>query len=212
MMLHGLLSKYSGNPFKNYASTALSIFLVISTTLSYRVARADHVQPLNSQPSTVAANQRVIVNAVLPNPTSGPEWVELFNDSQLIYKIYIPLMTRGQDDAPSGGVVKAGNGPATNIAGWQLGNDDGNWYTIPGELPPVPYGAKVKIYFDGAGPTNNDYDFSDNLAVLHTPPGLTNIFPDLNGQAVLYASGVRTPETFRSKQAWTLAPPWEEKP
>ena len=80
-------------------------------------------------------------------------------------------------------------------------------FVIPDQLPPVPAGALVLIYFDGTGPAGNDYDFSDQVAVLHTPSWLTSVFGDDPGQAALYAGSTHTAETIRSFVAWGNAPP-----
>jgi hypothetical protein len=91
-----------------------------------------------------------------------------------------------------------------------LGNDEDIWFDFPSDLPPVPYGSRMIVYFDGAGPDSNDYDFSDGLGVLHTPAGVENVFHDTQGKAVLYTAGDRSADMLRSQLAWALAPPSEE--
>jgi formylglycine-generating enzyme required for sulfatase activity len=44
----------------------------------------------------------------------------------------------------------------------------------------------VVVMFDGLGEGSDDYDFSDNLAVLHSRPGQVNIFDDNADQVALY--------------------------
>lgn len=225
-MLHRDLLRTGRGAVRSATTVALIVLSAITTAFAQQPALAAHA-PSEGTPSHVAADQRVIISDILPNPpqpptcgeaggTCEPEWVELFNDSQLPYPIYVPIAGKATGErAPVGaslhpsstGEIAAVAKPATDISGWQLGNDDDRWYTIPDALPPVPYGARVRIYFDGTGPANDDYDFSDNLAVLHTPPGLTNIFPDLQGQAALYAGAIHTPQTLRYRQAWHIAEP-----
>jgi hypothetical protein len=160
-------------------------------------------------PLAVPTSQRVAINEVLPNPTGGSEWVELINASFLEPKAFAPLVARDGQFNPQANSALNANVAATPIAtainGWQVTNEDGLIYTIPNELPPVPFGAFVLIYFDGTGPAGNDYDFSDKTAVLHTPAGLTNIFGDTNGQAAVYAPGALDAANIRSFVAWGLA-------
>jgi len=73
-----------------------------------------------------------------------------------------------------------------SIGGYSVTDEDGNWYRIPNSLPPVPSGDFVVIVFDGVGSAGDDYDFGDNVATLHTPPGLVNIFEDSADQCALY--------------------------
>ncbi len=73
-----------------------------------------------------------------------------------------------------------------SISGYSLTDEDNYRYTIPRELPAVPAGALVLIVLDGAGSSENDYNFNDNLAVLHSPPGLVDILDDNSDQVSLY--------------------------
>lgn len=191
------------------ATLALAGAMALAT-LAHPATATAQAQAQNAQPNNVAANERVTIRSALPNPESGPEWVELVNESELVRRVFLPVVAVVNDGsggmpAPAQVVI-----PVTAMSGWQLGDGDGAWYDIPAEMPPVPFGARVIVYFDGAGEAANDYDFSDNVAVLHTPAGLTGIFDDQEGAAVLYASGVRTADTLRSRFAWALLPPWEE--
>jgi len=99
------------------------------------------------------------INEVMFNPAEGGfEWIELKN---------------------------AGSQPI-DISGWGLTDEDGNWYRFPNALPEVPIGAFVVVIFDGEGKTIDDYDFSDNVAVLHSQTGLVNILEDNADQVSLY--------------------------
>lgn len=113
--------------------------------------------PLNAAMSDAGD---VRINEVMFYPdTGGYEWVELKN-----------------------------NGPASvNISGYSITDEDGNWYRIPDGLPDVPGGAFVVVIFDGLGSDNDDYDFSDNVATLHTPAGLVDVFEDDADQCALYS-------------------------
>jgi hypothetical protein len=104
----------------------------------------------------------ILINEVMFRPSVGEyEWVELKN---------------------------IGPG-AIDIGGFLLTDEDDHWYQFPDALPPVPEGAFVVVTFDGAGSASDDYDFADNVAYLHSQPGLINIFEDDQDQVALYRSG-----------------------
>jgi hypothetical protein len=174
-------------------------------------AVAESAQSQDDALPNIAANQRVVIEGVLPNPVNGSEWVELVNNSELAYQAFLPISaTGGASPTPIAGESPALAQPGTDMDGWQLGNDEGIWFDFPSDLPPVPYGSRMIVYFDGAGPDGNDYDFSDGLGVLHTPAGAENVFHDTQGKAVLYTAGDRSADMLRSQLAWALAPPSEE--
>jgi len=102
----------------------------------------------------------VLINEVMFNPSEGNyQWVELKNI-----------------------------GPGSiDIRGYSLTDEDNNWYVIPDALPPVPEGAFVVVVFDGMGASIDDYEFSDNVAFLHSQSGLINIFEDDFDQVSFYA-------------------------
>jgi hypothetical protein len=183
-------------------SAALALAGALALALPAHIAMAQ-----NAPPNNIAAHQRVVIHSVLPNPESGPEWVELINESELSRQVFLPMVTVTQDGPPaSAGTPTPAQmmTPSTVMTGWQLGNGENAWYDFPAELPPAPYGARIMVYFDGAGPGANDYDFSDNLAVLHTPPGLVNIFNDAQGKAILYAGVERMADQLRSTLSWKV--------
>ncbi|MEZ4641761.1 MAG: SUMF1/EgtB/PvdO family nonheme iron enzyme [Chloroflexota bacterium] len=101
----------------------------------------------------------IAINEVMFNPQANEhDWVELKN----------------KGDAP------------INIVGYVLANENGDWYQVPDNLPPVPVGAFVVVVFDGMGNDSNDLDFDDNMTVLHTPPELIDILGESVGQFALY--------------------------
>lgn len=108
-----------------------------------------------------SSSTTVLINEVMFNPSEGNyEWVELKNI-----------------------------GPGSiDISGYSLTDEDDNCYEIPDALPPVPEGAFVVVVFDGLGATLDEYDFSDNMAFLHSQAGLVNIFEDDFDQVSVYES------------------------
>lgn len=101
----------------------------------------------------------VQINEVMFRPVAGnSEWVELTNT----------------------GVT------AVNLRGFVLGDEDGNLYRIPSNLPDLPPGAFVVVYFDGLGASANELDFGDHIAVLHSAAGQVNVFEDDADQVGLY--------------------------
>ena len=101
----------------------------------------------------------VRINEVMFHPGAGEyEWVELKN---------------------------AGSDPV-NIGGYGITDEDGNWYKIPDALPDVPAGAFVVVVFDELGSGSDETDFGDDVATLHSAPGLVDIFEDDADQCALY--------------------------
>jgi len=109
--------------------------------------------------TTSEGGSKILINEVMFNPGEGEyEWVELKN---------------------------IGPDPI-DISRYFLTDEDDNWYEFPGALPPVPVNAFVVVIFDGLGTSEDDYDFSDNLAILHSQAGLVDIFEDDFDQVSLY--------------------------
>ncbi len=102
----------------------------------------------------------IIINEVLfyPQPDQY-EWVELRNTGDTI----------------------------ANLNGFSLTDEDGHWYRFPHDLPVVPAGGFVVVIFDGLGSAYDDYDFTDNVATLHST--LVNVFEDDADQCALYSYG-----------------------
>ena len=95
--------------------------------------------------------------------------------------------------------LKNAGSTSIDIGGYGLTDEDGNWYKIPHTLPPVPAGAFVVVVFDGLGSGSDDLDFGDNVATLHSPAGLVDIFEDDTDQVALYgANKVYLPILFRN--------------
>ena len=146
---------------------AVSFFILLAMMLapSWGPALSQVSSPSNvaaSKPLNTATNSvgEVRINEVMFYPDTGSyEWVELKNN---------------------------GSAPV-NISGYGITDEDGNWYRIPDALPDVPAGAFVVVIFDGLGSGSDDYNFSDNVATLHSPPGLVNIFEDDADQCALYS-------------------------
>lgn len=146
----------------------------------------------------------VRINEVMPRPAgSGRDWVELYQP-RAAHTRFLPVTPNraagtsaaSQLDAP------AGPRPAASIAGWHVCNKAGACYAIPVALPAVPAGAFVLIYFDGLGAASNDYDFTDGVAVLHTPAGLVDIFDAQADVVALYTGAVHNAQTVRDFVAY----------
>jgi len=189
---------------------AVILALVLAGGSVWAKAPLPASQPVAAPASLRAGSQlpSVIINEVMPTADSGQyEWVELYN-SFPFYTLYLPLViknysgSQAAQSVPSGAIAPLG----VNTAGWQVSDEDGNVYTIPSALPPVPPRAYVLIYFDGLGPAYDDYDFSDGKAVLHTPSGLTNVFNDTADQVALYRSGPRNASTIVDFVAYGASP------
>lgn len=160
------------------------------------------------------APRRVIINELAPiTGGAGSEWVELLNLGGG-HSVYMPLLLHNyrpgramaslSQEPPLDAVAQAGSG--LDISGWQVGDEDGNVYTIPASLGPLPIGGYVQILFDGQGPGADDYDFGDGVAVLHTPAGLVNIFDDKADQVALYTSKTHKPDTLHDFVAYGAPP------
>jgi hypothetical protein len=166
----------------------LALILGAAPSLTSVSTAATPPPPAMANPHAAPAGTPGIrINEVMFAPAPGAyEWVELKN---------------------------AGPTPVT-IGGYGLTDEDGHWYRIPNALPPVPPGAFVVVIFDGRGSSQNDYDFADNVAVLHTPAGLVDIFADTGDQIALYVSvpitQIHLPLIARDFQSWN--PPVPEPP
>lgn len=147
-----------------------------------------------------------VLNEVMPKPSvDGYAWVELYVDQQL-QRLYLPVVARAASGSQSAQVSEqpaaAEALPTLNVAGWKVTNELGQAYTLPAALSAVPKGTFILISFDGAGAGADDYDPSDGVIHLHTPVGVTDIFPDAAGQAALYRSGGLDPAHMADFVAW----------
>ncbi len=156
--------------------------------------------PARAAPARPTADFPVVLNEVMPKPEhEDGAWVELYVGVQP-QRIFLPLaLLDGMGAQVSAAVVQ----PGASLAGWQVSNELGFAYALPQALTRVPNDTYILILFDGKGPVHDDYDATDGKIVLHTPPGLLDIFPDDMGQAALYRPGQRTPETIVDFVAWT---------
>ncbi len=161
---------------------------------------------LHPTPAIATQPPNVIISAVFPNPASGTEWVVIENQANGAnarpFKLFLPLMAKHNHDATPIDTIGPPPVPTfVDISGWQLGHA-GIWYTLPNDLPPIPAGAKVIVYFDGLGAGANEYDYTDGAATLHTPAGMVNVLPDAAGRVLLYAGDAIAPENLRAQFAW----------
>jgi hypothetical protein len=84
----------------------------------------------------------IVINSTIFNPTGLPN-------------PYEAVHIHNKDDG----------GGAVNIDGWEIGDNDGNSYTIPASLPDIPDGATLYIHFTTG---TDDLDFSgDNEAHIY---------------------------------------------
>jgi|GEM_PF-6477754 len=151
-----------------------------------------------------ASIPKVRIADTLTNPTSGPEWVDLKVEESLTHHLFMPAIMKPLPPPPS---YDVGTPPipafatGMSIARWELSNDAGVNYVIPAALPWLPIGTRVHIVFDGAGPATDDYNVSDGLATLHSPPGMVKVFNPSNSQVSLYSSSNHTADTLRARLA-----------
>jgi len=175
---------------------ALALVAVLVGTRWAGAGASDHGTVRRVAMPGSSENAAIVINELLPNPMPGEyEWVELHNAS-LVY-VYLPLVLRNSGGGSgfasppllATSPLPASAGP-TDISGWEVSDVDGNVYTVPEALPPVPCGGYVLILFDGQGAAADDYDFSDGSAVLHTPSGLVHVFENEADQVALYAADI----------------------
>ena len=131
----------------------------LDVTASSQVDASRTSMMLSGQGAEAEDQATIIINEVMFYPEAGDhEWVELTNLSAS------PL----------------------SISGWGLTDEDGNTYKFPQNLPEIPPGGFVVISFDGVGSAEDDIDFSDNKAFLHSPEGMVDIFDNSADQVALY--------------------------
>ncbi len=193
------------------------VVLLCATALS---STAGNTTAAVAQQLTVAAvtdnTTRIVLNEVMPKAATGAvEWLEIRNTEPFVGKLYLPLMAHAATNsaADAAATPAAANatpalveGAAVAIGGWQVVNKAGLLYTIPDVLPPVPSGGFVIVYFDGLGPAADQLQFVNDVAKLHTLPGLVNVLDDAADQVALYMSSEHTPATLRDFVAWGAPP------
>jgi len=187
------------------------LLLAASLALVYQgVTAAVLKSPETSPPNTPAAvgDLYVVLNEVMPKPGAGEAaWVELYVGQEMQF-VFLPVAVNTTNStsleaaAPQASTSTLAAAATIDLNGWQVSNESGQIYTIPSNLPPLSKGVYILINFDGSGPAGNDYDPSDGKIVLHTPAGLTDIFPDEAGQVALYRTGTLGPTNIVDFVAW----------
>ena len=194
--------------------TSSLIVILVSLTLLGPWGTAILSQPPTRrvEPAAVAEDELPIwINELLAVPGAGEhEWVELVHGGR--HRAYLPVVLRNATGAASTGPSSRNDRPTLNqaplvggpvdISGWQVTDYDGNTYTIPEALPPLSPGDHVLIVFDGLGAAADDYDLSDRVATLHSPPGMVNILDDEADQVALYRGGAHSPATLHDFVAY----------
>jgi len=162
----------------------IALVTVFAMLLPVGSMAADRIsKPASSAKLEADASAGVFINEVMFAPTSGGyEWVELKN----------------------------GGTTPVQLLGYYITDEDGNEYRLPAALPAVPPGAFVVVLFDGQGEAGNDLDFADNVATLHTAPGLVDVFEDSADQVALYntARSVYLPLVLAGSPGLTQGGAW----
>jgi hypothetical protein len=157
------MARHSSSQFL-LALTLVVLLFPLSLSPSLQAKQASLiVQVATSIPtrpkSTAVLEQETNIRIIMPKPEEGGfEWVELYNASSY-YFVYLPLIlrnasgsmvaTRQVDSAP---VPSDYFSSQLDIGGWQVTDVDGNVFTIPEGLLPVPQEPYVLIVFDGLDP------------------------------------------------------------
>lgn len=186
------------------------LFGVIALLLAAPIGSEPAVAGAPPQAAATASFPAVRINEVMSRPTAGGhDWVEL-QYAGGPFTLYLPILPKNAGQLAAAASEPAGAPPQAqpdlDISGWQVSDEDGNSYTLPAALPPIPRRAFVLIYFDGLGPAADDYDFSDGVAVLHAPAGLADIFEDAADQVALYRGSEHTAATIHDFVAYGAAP------
>jgi len=116
----------------------------------------------------------ILFNEVLFNTSADNEWVELFNPTS----------------------------NPTDIRSFRITNKTGDVYIIPEDFPLVPSGGYVVIQFDGLGSSQNDYDFTDGCAFLHSETVYGDVFDDESDTCSIFPKGVREDRGSIDFVAW----------
>jgi hypothetical protein len=189
--------------------------LILGLLAGERQQAAAQTQPPASVDPAPAVQQatdslpivRVVLNEVMPKSSpSEAAWVEL-HVLDVTPKIFLPAIngrpaTAAAVSQPVLAAPQAVLQTTLDLSSWQVTNQSGGSYSLPGTLVAVPTGTFILIHFDGAGAGQNDLDPADKLIELHTPAGLEDIFPDEAGQVGLYRSGPQSAESIADYLAW----------
>lgn len=197
--------------YKRLLNLFLILLLAASFVLAYQGVTAAVSNSLETGPPSAPAatgDLYVVLNEVMAKPAAGgAAWVELYVGQEMQF-LFLPLAVNTsttanlEAGAPQLSASTLAAAAKIDLNGWQISNEAGQIYTLPSSLPALPRDVYVLIYFDGSGPAGNDYDPSDGKVVLHTPSGLTDIFPDEAGQAALYRSGTPSADNIVDFVAW----------
>ncbi len=142
------------------------IFAMIMPTTGISASGPHDSLTLDKRQDTLSLSEttsEILINEVMFYPEEGDyEWVELKNNGS------VPV----------------------SINSWGLTDEDGNWYRFPSALPEVPIGALIVVIFDGLGSSADEYDFLDDVVILHSQMPLVDIFEDSADQVALYRYNV----------------------
>jgi Mg-chelatase subunit ChlD len=203
-------------PVTRYASLTLLLAITALAITTGAIAQQLPIAPPVSPPAldwqlqlqTAADLDRPYLSEVAPiSGTTQPAWVEIAIDGQ--YRIYLPLILNNAASSLASDMHQpqaTSAIPGLELSGYQVSDEDGNNYTIPAALPPVPLDARVLIIFDGQGAGVDDYDFSDGVATLHSPIGMVGVFESNGDQVALYNSSTHSANTIIDFVAWGQTP------
>ena len=112
--------------------------------------------------STIGAGnvQTIRITEVMFIPSTGVEWVELYNTSSDEY---------------------------ANLGQSKISNASGDVYHIPVDFPSVPPNTYVLILFDGLRDSQASSEMKDNYLVLHTEKLAGDVFGDVSDNCTLYS-------------------------
>jgi len=114
------------------------------------------------------------ITEVMFVPSSGPEWVELYNTTD----------------------------NSVDLRGTEIRNERGDTYRIPEDIPYISPGGMVLILFDGEGDPSIQVDVTNNCMVLHTDTLYGDVFDDTSDSCKLYRKGATEDSSPIDFVAW----------